>query len=132
MLFTSSGVTLSGTGYGYGYGYASPYGFITGAGNYPAYSNYYAGSAYTSSYSAYSAYQNLKFKLYGKYSLNGKRIHFKLVLDDISFDQTIDGTIQASISYLMPDTLTKGSATFDVNPDPVHTVTDDFNGTFDT
>jgi len=132
LLFTSSGVTLSGTGYGYGYGYASPYGFITGAGNYPAYSNHYAGSAYTSSYSAYSAYQNLKFKLYGKYSLNGKRIHFKLVLDDISFDQTIDGTIQASISYLMPDVLTKGSATFDVNPDPVHTVTDDFNGTFDT
>lgn len=132
LLFTSSGVTLSGTGYGYGYGASNPYGFITGAGNHPAYANFYANTAYTSSYSTYSSYQNLKFKLYGKYSLNGRRLHFKLVLDDTSFDQVIDGTVSASLSYLMPDTITRGSATFDVNPDPTVAISDDFNGAFDS
>ena len=132
LLFTSSGVTLSGTGYGYGYGASNPYGFITGAGNHPAYAKFYANTAYTSSYSTYSSYQNLKFKLYGKYSLNGRRLHFKLVLDDTSFDQVIDGTVSASLSYLMPDTITRGSATFDVNPDPTVAISDDFNGAFDS
>jgi hypothetical protein len=32
----------------------------------------------------------------------------------------------------MPDTLTRGSATFDVNPDPTVAISDDFNNVFDS
>ena len=130
LLFTSSGVTLTGYGYGPpGGGHSAYYGFITGAGNHPASAYFWANSAYTSSYSVYSSYQQLKFKLYGKYSLNGRRVHFKLVLDDTTFDQTIDGTVTANLSYLMPDIVTYGGATFDVSPDPTVAVFDNFNST---
>jgi len=129
LLFSSSGVTLSGSAYGYFPGNANPYGFITGKGNYPAYAQQWqsAYSVYASSYSVYSSYQNLRFKLYGKYSQNGARVHFKIKLDDTSFDQIIDGNINGTLSYLMPDNITKNTATFDVNPDPVLHITDDFN-----
>ena len=132
LLFTSSGVTLGrqiGTyGYGYGYGYGgSAYGYITGPGFYhsfasPAqipYSAYCSGySIYATSYSQYSTYQQLKFRIYGKYSSNGMNVHLKFVLDDTGHANVIDGNIEATLSYLMPDTLTQGGATFDVTPDP--------------
>ena len=45
-------------------------------------------------------------------------VHLKFVLDDTGHANVIDGNIEATLSYLMPDTLTQGGATFDVTPDP--------------
>ena len=124
LLFTSSGVTLSqivgdsGT-------QGSAYGFITGPGGHPEWSDpallpdgTYSNSVYASAYSVYSSYQQLKFKLYGKYTDNGAGIQFKIKLDDTSHANIVDGTITATLSYLMPDTITNGGATFDVTPAP--------------
>ena len=138
LLFTSSGVTVSSYGYGYGAYYvpSSYYGFVsnsnppyTSAYAYSSYSAYsaYSGSVYASSYGSYSAYANLRFKLYGKWANNGSDVVFKLVLDDNTFVEVIDGKIEATCTYLMPDVIERNSATFDVNPDPILSVTNNFN-----
>jgi hypothetical protein len=142
LLFESSGVTvnLSGYGYGYGYGYAYSgyYGFVSSAMS--GYTTAYhfcppSTSVYASSYGAYSGYASLRFKIYGKWANSGSELYFKVVLDDTAYDQTIDGQISSSFTYLMPDVITRtswaGSATFDVNPDPYIEVTDNFNTTGD-
>ena len=98
LLFTSSGVTISGYGYGYGYGY-----------------------------SGYSGYSNLRLKVYGKWANGGSEVHFKIVLDDTSYDTVIDGRIEGTCSYLMPDIISENTAEFDVTPDPVLEITDNFN-----
>jgi hypothetical protein len=64
--------------------------------------------------------------LYGKYINNGAGVRFKLVLDDTLHANFIDGTITPTISYLMPDTLTIGTTSFDVTPAPTFAVVDDF------
>lgn len=128
LLYTSSGVTLSGYGYGYGYGYGTgAFGYITTPGTPTAYSG-----VFTSSLSQYSAYQNLKFKLYGKWANNGAEVHFKMVLDDTTFDQVIDGTLSTSLSLLMPDIVTNGNATFDVSPIPTVRITNSWNSADDS
>jgi hypothetical protein len=105
LLFTSAGVTTSAYSYGYGYGYSTS----------------------TSTPSGYGAYSSLNLKLYGKHANNGSEVHFKIILDNSGFDQTVDGTLSANLSFLMPDTIVEGSATFDVSPDPVSSIIDDFN-----
>ena len=136
LLFTSSGVTLGrkvgtyGSTYGYGYGY------ITGQGNYPqwadpmqgqgSYGYGYGYGVYVSAYSLYATYQSLQFKLYGKYTDNGSGVQFKIKLDDTTHANIIDGTITPTISYLMPDTLTIGTTSFDVTPAPTFSVVNDF------
>jgi hypothetical protein len=143
LLFESAGVTVNLSGYGYGYGsaYSSGYygfvsnpmtGYTTGYHFCPpsAYSAY-ATSVYASAYGSYSSYASLRFKIYGKWANSGTELHFKVVLDDTAYDQTIDGQIEASFTYLMPDVITRtswaGSATFDVTPDPYVEVIDNFN-----
>jgi len=125
LLFTSSGVTAppSGYGYGYGYGYAA-------AGLY-IYDNAFE-SAYplgdASGYGyGYSSYANRYMKLYGKWADNGKDVDLKIELDDTAFAQFTDGSFETSISYLMPDIITLNDATFDVNPNPVFAITNNFD-----
>ena len=122
LLFTSAGVTISayGYGYGYGYGYAGVY-FYQGA-----YEQELPLGDYSSS-SSYSAYSNRYLKVYGKHANNGSEVHFKIVLDDTSFTQVTDGAISTSLSYLMPDSITEAGAVFDVTPDPVASLIDNFN-----
>jgi hypothetical protein len=136
LLFTSSGVTVSGYGYGAYYTPTSYYGFVsnsnppyTSAYAYSSYSAYsaYSGSVYASSYGSYSAYANLRFKLYGKWANSGRDVVFKLVLDDNTFVEVIDGKIEATCTYLMPGNIVRNSATFDVNPDPILAITNNFN-----
>tara|TARA_R110000868_G_scaffold4413_3_gene27694 strand:+ start:878 stop:2002 length:1125 start_codon:yes stop_codon:yes gene_type:complete len=125
LLFTSSGVTSPnayGYGYGYGYGYA---GLYINNGAFSS-SNSAYGYGYGYGY-GYSGYSNRYMKLYGKWANNGTEVHFKIVLDDTAFSQVTDGTMEASCSYLMPDAITKNTATFDVSPDPVFSVTNNFN-----
>jgi hypothetical protein len=138
LLFESAGVTVNLSGYGYGYGSAYSngyYGFVssymTGYTTGYHYCSPSAYSAYASSYGAYSGYASLRFKIYGKWDASGTELHFKVILDDTAYDQTIDGQIASNFTYLMPDTITRtswaGSATFDVNPDPYVVITDNFN-----
>ena len=132
LLFTSSGVTISGYGYGAYYVPTSYYGFVSNA--MPGYTSAYSasGNVYASSYGSYSAYANLRFKLYGKWANNGSDVMFKLVLDDNTFDQVIDGKIETTCTYLMPDIIERNSATFDVNPDPILSITNNFNSSDDS
>ncbi len=158
LLFSSSGVTIGrrvgnyGYGYGYGYGgsygsYGYGYGYITGRGNFPQFTDASRASGYgygygygygtysgiyVSSYSRYASYQTLKFRLYGKYINNGAGVRFKMVLDDTVHANFIDGSIIPTISYLMPDTLTIGSTSFDVTPAPTFQVYDDFTSSNDS
>ena len=55
-------------------------------------------------------------------------MQFKLFLDGITHNNFVDGTITPTISYLMPDTLTIGTHSFDVTPAPTFTVVNDFTG----
>jgi hypothetical protein len=141
LLFTSSGVTVSGYGYGAYYTPTSYYGFVsnymagyTSAYAYSSYSAYsaYSGSVYASSYGSYSAYANLRFKLYGKWANNGRDVVFKLVLDDNTYVEVIDGKIETTCTYLMPDVIERNSATFDVNPDPILSIINNFNSADDS
>lgn len=118
LLFTSSGVTIS----GYGYGYASGIYIIDGA-----FVDEAAYTAYSSGYGAYSGYANRYLKVYGKHANNGSEVHFKIVMDDTAFDQYTDGKVSVALSYLMPDIMIRGSATFDVSPDPTAEITNNFN-----
>ena len=129
LLFTSSGVTVSGYGYGSYYVPTDYYGFVSTymPGYTSAYSNSISGNVYASSYGSYSAYANLRFKLYGKWADNGRDVVFKLVLDDNTYVEVIDGRIEATCTYLMPDVIERNSATFDVNPDPILAITNNFN-----
>ena len=136
LLFTSSGVTIGrkvgtyGSTYGYGYGY------ITGQGLYPDWTSPKGGSygygIYISAYSAYSTYQQLKFKLYGKYIDNGAGVQFKMVLDDTTHANVVDGSITPTCSYLMPDTLTIDTTSFDVTPAPAFAIVNDFTSSDDS
>ena len=139
LLFTSAGVTqqISAYGYGYGYGYASsvPAHFVDNVPSTGYYTSYYAADhcpdpVYLVQNSS-SNYANRYFKLYGKWADDGKEVHFKLVFDDTSFDQVIDGTLTVTPRYLMPDIITVNTSTFDVTPDPVVELTDDFFGPAD-
>ena len=150
LLFTSSGVTIGrkvGTpGYGYGYStYGYGYGYITGQGNHPAFTSpaiagggggygygYGYSGIYVSSYGIYSSYQQLKFRIYGKYINNGAGVQFKIILDDTTHANVIDGSITPTISYLMPDTLTQGTTSLDVSPDPTFSIVNDFTSSDDS
>ena len=127
LLFTSSGVTVSGYGYGSYYEPTGAYGFVSNAN--PPYTSMYSSaySVYSSYSSTYSAYANLRFKLYGKWANSGRDVVFKLVLDDNTFVEVIDGQIEATCTYLMPENIVRNSATFDVNPDPILAITNNFN-----
>jgi len=140
LLFTSSGVTIGrkvGDGsYGYGYGY----GYIQGLGTHGSYASPaivsgggggYNG-AYVSAYSQYSSYQQLRFKMYGKYVDGGAGVQFKIVLDDTQHANVIDGTITPTISYLMPDTITNGNNSFDVTPVPTYVTVNSFTSADDS
>ena len=130
LLFTSAGVTQQLTSYSYAAHFVDSI-----PPEYPstAYSTAYFAAAHCpdpvyliqSQYS-YSAYANRYFKLYGKWDDDGKEVHFKLVFDDTSFNQVIDGTITVTPRYLMPDIITVNTSTFDVTPDPTVAVTEDF------
>ena len=134
LLFTSSGVTTP-SSYGYGYGYQEAGLYVYDGAFESAYplgdagqSGYgYGYSGYGYGYSGYSSYANRYMKLYGKWANNGTEVHFKIVLDDTAFSQTTDGSVESSCSYLMPDVITKNTATFDVSPDPIFDVTNNFN-----
>ena len=145
LLFTSSGVTIGrkvgtyGSTYGYGYGY------ITGAGNFPEWADpainssgggggygYGYSGIYVSAYGIYSSYQQLKFRIYGKYINNGAGVQFKIILDDTTHANVIDGSITPTISYLMPDTLTQGTTSLDVSPDPTFSIVNDFTSSDDS
>jgi len=65
--------------------------------------------------------------LYGKYAANGAEVHLKAVLDNTTLTQVVDGTIEATNKYLMPDIITQSTSTFDVTPDPTLTILDNFN-----
>tara|TARA_B110000046_G_scaffold166207_1_gene182947 strand:- start:5342 stop:6529 length:1188 start_codon:yes stop_codon:yes gene_type:complete len=150
LLFTSSGVTIGrkvGT-YGYGYGYSTygyGYGYITGQGNHPSFTSpaiaggyggygygYGYSGIYVSSYGIYSSYQQLKFRIYGKYIDSGAGVQFKIVLDDTTHANVIDGSITPTVSYLMPDTLTQGTTSLDVTPAPTFSVVNDFTSSDDS
>ena len=81
-------------------------------------------------------------KVYGKHANNGSEVHFKIVLDDTAFSQVTDGTLSASLRYLMPHSVTnttpgvstptipyviESDVQFDVTPAPTASVIDDFN-----
>ena len=143
LLFQSSGVTLGrkigGTyGYGYGYGYGYAYGYITGKGLYPNWATRafiggtYSNTIYVSSYSIYSSYQQLKFRMYGKYVDNGAGVQLKIVLDDTAHANIIDGTITPTLSFLMPDTITSGNTSLDVTPNPTCAVINSFTSPDDS
>jgi hypothetical protein len=55
----------------------------------------------------------------------------KFILDDTQHANVIDGNFSASLSYLMPDTITQGSAVFDVNPDPTVTIVNNLTSSDD-
>ena len=62
---------------------------------------------------------SLQFKLYGKYINNGAGVQFKMVLDDTTHANVIDGSITPNYKLLdAPDTLTVGTTSFDVTPHP--------------
>lgn len=137
LLFTSSGVTLSRTVGDSGTS-GSAHGYIAGPGNHPEWADpaviggVTSSTIYVSAFSAYSSYQQLKFKLYGKYAANGAEVHFKMVLDDTAHANTVDGTLTPTLSYLMPDALTQGTATFTVAPAPTVAITNNFNSSDDS
>ena len=55
-----------------------------------------------------------------------------MVLDDTTHANVIDGSITPTISYLMPDTLTIGSTSFDVTPTPTFAIVNDFTSPDDS
>lgn len=125
LLFTSSGVTAPPSGYGYGY---------TAAGLYihdNAFESAYPlgdASSYGYGYGyGYSSYSQRYMKLYGKWADNGADVDFKIVLDDTAFAQFTDGELEATCSYLMPEVITLDTAEFDVTPQPVLTIFNNFN-----
>jgi hypothetical protein len=70
--------------------------------------------------------------LYGKYIDNGAGVQFKMVLDDTTHANVVDGSITPTISYLMPDTLTIDTTSFDVTPAPTFTIVNDFTSIDDS
>lgn len=132
LLFTSSGVTLTRT-VGDSGTQGNAHGYIAGPGTFPQWADpaiiggVTSSTIYVSAFSAYSSYQSLKFKLYGKYAANGAEVHLKVVLDDTAHNNIVDGTLTPTLSYLMPDALTQGGATFTVAPAPTVTITNNFN-----
>jgi hypothetical protein len=144
LLFQSSGVTLGrqigsyGYGYGYGYGGGQAHGYITGKGIYPNFAERaifggtYSNTIYVSSYSIYSSYQQLKFRMYGKYVDNGASVQLKIVLDDTAHANIIDGSITPALSILMPDTITSGATSLDVTPNPTCSVINTFTSADDS
>ena len=113
--------------------YGPAHGYISGPGAFPQWADpaiiggVTSSTVYLSAYSMYSSYQSLKFKLYGKYAANGAEVHLKIVLDDTAHNNIVDGTLTPTLSYLMPDALTQGGATFTVAPAPTVAITNNFN-----
>lgn len=142
LLFTSSGVTQTAFGYSTGYStstFTGPGMFVDTWSGYA--SAYYAGSndcpdpVYLVPYETgvgYSNYANRYFKLYGKWAASGSEVHFKIVFDDTAYEQVTDGTLEATPRYLMPDIITENNSTFDVTPEPVLEIIDDFMQADDT
>ena len=62
------------------------------------------------------------FKITANVTDDGAGVQFKILLDDTAHGNVVDGTITPTISYLMPDTITNGGATFDVTPAPTVSV----------
>tara|TARA_B100001094_G_scaffold86263_1_gene82620 strand:+ start:5476 stop:6642 length:1167 start_codon:yes stop_codon:yes gene_type:complete len=128
LLFTSNGVTLSRTVGDSGTS-GSAYGYITGPGTFAQWGDWaiiggtQSNTIYVSAYSAYSTYQNLRFKIYGKYADGGASVMLKFILDDSAHANVIDGSITPTLSYLMPDNITQGGATFSVTPAPTVSIT---------
>jgi len=67
-------------------------------------------------------------KLYGKWANNGRDVDLKITLDDTAYNQVSDGTFEVTPSYLMPDVIERGlePARFDVSPDPIFSIINDF------
>ena len=132
LLFTSNGVTLSRTVGDSGTS-GSAYGYITGPGTFSQWGDWAviggttSSTIYVSAYSAYSTYQNLRFKIYGKYTDSGAGVSLKFVLDDSAHANTIDGTTTPTLSYLMPDNITQGATTFSVTPAPTVSITNNLS-----
>ena len=130
LLFTSAGVTINApSGYGYGYGGGNVPGvFVSNATSGYGYAGACPGiPVYIVPITSYSAYAARYLKVYGKWANNGSEVHFKVVLDNTTLTQTVDGQIEATCSYLMPDVITQNSSTFDVTPDPQFDIIDNFN-----
>ena len=150
LLFTSAGTTVqasSGYGYGYGYGYGgytagifvsnptAGYGYAWSGSCFgqPVYivpiSGYNTGYGYGYGYGygSYGGYSNRYLKVYGKWANNGSEVHFKVVLDNTTFNQPVDGTIEATCNYLMPNVMTLNQSEFDVTPEPRFDIIDNFN-----
>jgi len=134
LLFTSSGVTIpedwdSAYGYGYGYGYSGSYvyGDPLSFWDSPQPSGYGYGYGYGYG-GGYSSYANRYMKLYGKWANNGRDVDLKITLDDTAYNQVSDGTFEVTPSYLMPDVIERGlePARFDVSPDPIFSIINDF------
>lgn len=130
LLFTSSGVTIPSdwnTAYGYGYGYTGAYVYgdpLSFFDNPP--SGYGYGYGYGYSSYGYSSYANRYMKLYGKWANNGRDVDLKITLDDTAFQQVTDGVFEVTSSYLMPDVIERNGAVFDVTPDPLFSITNNF------
>lgn len=133
LLFQSSGVTL-----GRQIQSTTAYGYITGKGLYPNWAERaiiggtYSNTVYVSAYSAYSSYQQLKFRMYGKYTDAGAGVSFKIVLDDTAHANIVDGNITPTLSYLMPDTITSGNTSLDVTPNPTVSIVNNFTSADDS
>jgi hypothetical protein len=65
-------------------------------------------------------------KLYGKWANNGRDVDLKITLDDTAFQQVTDGVFEVTPSYLMPDVIERNGAVFDVTPDPLFSITNNF------
>jgi hypothetical protein len=126
LLFTSAGVTMSSYGYGYNYEPTTALGYVSEA-NPPYTSATSHAGVWTSSAYSLSSYSNLRFKLYGKWADAGSKVVFKLVLDDSTFYQVIDGQLSADCSYLMPSIIERNTALLDVTPHPILSIIDNFN-----
>mgnify|MGYP003322701954 CR=1 FL=1 len=50
----------------------------------------------------------------------------------VEYANVVDGTITPTVSYLMPDTLTVGTTSFDVTPAPTFSIANDFTSTDDS
>ena len=130
LLFTSAGVTVNTYGYGYGYGSGTsePGLFVSSASSGSQYAAACPGvPVYLVPMSTYSAYAGRYLKVYGKWANNGSEVHFKVVLDNTTLAQPVDGIIEATCNYLMPDVMTLNQSIFDVTPDPRFDIIDNFN-----
>ena len=55
----------------------------------------------------------------------------KFILDDSAHANIIDGNITPTLSYLMPDNITQGTAAFSVTPAPTVSITNNLTSVDD-